>query len=441
MSFTSVYQAPGRFELELVDPPAEVRDIVGKLGTAIVFTRTRLSDPLAYTVANLFAMSAFTGIVAGGASDGSSIDGYGPAYLLTLARQEKDQTVSKRPLYDGSNTSWIRNNVLRLGVSENNGVTVGTITSSSTPKKPGKIEAGQTPLSVLEDACRRFSRYWRVNADGTLDVGTKPTLWPSVSAPTVVASPKGLGRELNITGLTGVRVSEVDDFDDYASEVVVNFTADDYAFGVAYEDGDTVVATSGKYYECKLGHTSSGANLPPNGTYWTEREPYGTATASSVFVNPFNTAGLVARRVDTSRNATTFDDATDIATNRLARFDDVTKEITISTDSFNVSGACQPGDVIFAYSPEHGLVDTANEVPFGGQSLPAAAVPVTAVEENVSAGMGAVAIWWNGSAQRVTDLSPWMKLEPEGARLELGEPRRLRPRQLGNVSPGSRGTV
>lgn len=441
MSFTAVYQAPGRFDLELVAPPVEVREIVGKLGTAIVFHRARLSEPRAFSVADLFSMSMFTGILTGGSPDGSRLEGLGPAYLLTLAKQEKDQTISKRPLYDGSNTSWVRNNVLRLGVSENNGVTVGTITSASTPKKSGKIEAGQTPLSVLEDVCRRFSRFWRVNPNGTLDVGTQAGLWPSTSAPSVVASPKGVGRELNVTGLTGVEVSELDDFDDYASEVVVNFTADDYAFGVAYEVGDTVVATSGAYYECKLAHTSSGANLPPNTTYWDAREPYGTATASSVFVNPFTASGLVARRVDTARNATTYDDATDIATNRLARFDDVAKEITISTDSFNVSGACEAGDTIYVFSPEHGLVDKANEVPAGGQLLPAAAVRVTAVEENVSSGMGAVAVWWNGAEQRVTDLSPWVRFEEAGARLELGEPRRLRPRQLGNVSPGSRGTV
>ncbi len=441
MSFTSVYQAPGRFDVDLEDPPVEVRKIVGKLGTAIVFHRARLSDPKAYTVANLFSMAMFTGILTGGATDGSSMEGLGPAYLLTLARQQEDQTISKRPLYDGSNTSWIRNNVLRLGVTENNGVTVGTITSASTPKRAGKIEAGQTPLSVLEDVCRRFSRFWRVNPDGTLDVGTQAALWPSTSAPTVVASPKGLGRELNVTGLTGVEVTEVDDFDDYASEVVVNFTPDDFAFGVAYEVGDTVVATSGAYYECKLAHTSSGANYPPNTTYWDARDAYGTATATSVFVNPFSASSLVARKVDTARNATTYDDATDIATNRLARFDDPAKEITISTDSFNVSGAAKAGDTIYVYSPVHGLVDTANEAPFGGTVLPAAAVRVTAIEENISEVMGVVAVWWDGATQQVTDLSPWVRWETTGARLELGEPRRLRPRQLGNVSPGSRGTV
>lgn len=441
MSFTSVYQAPGLFDVALEDPPVEVREIVGKLGAAVVFHRVRLTDPLAFSVSDLFSMSMFTGILTGGSTDGTRMEGAGPAYLLTLAKQEEDQTVSKRPLYDGSKTSWVRNNVLRLGVSENNGITVGTITSASTPKRAGKIEAGQTPLSVLEDVCRRFSRFWRVNPNGTLDVGTRAGLWPSTSAPTVVASPKGLGRELNVTGLTGVQVSEVDDFDDYASEVVVNFTPDDYAFGVAYEVGDTVVATSGQVYECKLDHTSSGANLPPNTTYWDARDGYGTATASSVYVNPFTASGLVARRVDTARNATTYDDATDIATDRLARFDDPAKEITLSTDSFNVSGAVEAGDTIYVFSPAHGLVDTANEVPFGGGLLPAAAVRVTAVEENVSTGMGVVAVWWDGAAQRVTDLSPWVVWEPTGARLELGEPRRLRPRQLGNVSPGSRGTV
>lgn len=441
MSFTSVVQAPGSFELDLVDPPEEVRQIVGRLGAAIVFTPVRLEDPRAVSVADLFSLASFTGIVTGGSADGSRMEGFGPAYLLTLALQEEDQTISKRPLYDGSNTSWVRNNVLRTGSSETNGITVGTITSAATPTRSGKIEGGQSPLSVLEDVCRRFSRFWRVNPTGTLDVGSQATLWPTTSAPTAVAVVKGAGRDLNVKGLTGVGVSEKDDFDDYASTVAVGFVADDYEFDIAYVANDTVVASSGKYYECILAHTSSGSNLPPNATYWTEREQYGVAALTSPFVNPFSAAALVARKVESSRNANTYDDAVDIATNRLARFDDVAKEITVSSDLFDVRGSVHAGDTMWVFSPEHGLFDVANEVAFGGELLPAAAVRVTAVTESVAAGSGVVAVWWDGSAQRVTDLCPWVAWEPPGARLELGEPRRLRPRAMGNVSPGSRGSI
>ena len=433
----TVVQAPGRFEVKLNDPPELIKQGMARPYSLFVVTPTPV-DATGITVSGIDAIASYVGIVKGRGRDRRSISGYGPAILLTGARQQKDQKVSKRPLYDGSNTSWIRNNVLRLGVSENNGITVGTITSSATPTKKGAIKAGQTPLEVLNEVCRRFSVSWRVNPTGTLDVGSRATLWPTTTTPTAIATPLAAGRDAALKGLPDVVMDEAEDWDDYTTEVVVPYVADDYEFGVSYAVGDTVVATDGTYYKCASAHTSSGANLPPNATYWTEVEPYGLATTSSSYLILLTGQAPVERRVVEGRNVVDDDDADTVASQQLTKWGGTQQELTISSSSWAITDEVKAGDSIWVYDPENGLYDTANSVDFRGQSINPTKVRVRAVRDACSEGKGYYLISWTGSSAQFDDLTPYVAYEDPGVTLECGSPRRLRP-GAGLVSPGFRG--
>jgi len=164
----TVHQAPGRFDLQFDDPPESIKELTARAYAALIVTPAPITHPERIAYSSLLSLASYVGIVRGRGDDRTSITGYGPAILLTLARQTVSATVTARPLYDGSNTSWIRNNVLRIGSSENNGLTVGTITSAASPTKTGKTVAGQTPLEVLDAVARMFSVEWRVNPAGTL---------------------------------------------------------------------------------------------------------------------------------------------------------------------------------------------------------------------------------------------------------------------------------
>ena len=380
----TVHQNPGRFTLTL-DPsaPEAIRGLTARAFALIIVTPAPIGSPAKLTTANLLALASYTGVHTSRSRDRSTFSGYGPAWLLTLAKATATATVSSRPLYDGTNTSWIRNNVLRLGSSENNGITVGTITSAASPSKTGKVRAGATPLSILSDVCRRFSREWRVNPAGTLDVASESTLYPTKTTPTAIATPVGGGRDLNITGLPSVGFVEADDWDDYTTTVTVTADSETYT---------------------------------------------GSDTLGSVpYVDPFSATAVVSRRVVSSPTANTDADCATIASQQLARFDDVNREISLSTDAYSISDDVAAGDYIWCFDPDNDLYDTANEVLYQGRLLRPAKVRARAVSEACDASKGYYALTWNGSAQEIADLTPFVAFEDPSVTIELGEPRRRRP--------------
>lgn len=379
----TVHQAPGRFDLQFDDPPESIKELTARAYAALIVTPAPITHPERIAFSSLLSLASYVGIVRGRGDDRTSITGYGPAILLTLARQTVSATVTARPLYDGSNTSWIRNNVLRIGSSENNGLTVGTITSSSTPTKTGKTVAGQTPLEVLDAVARMFSVEWRVNPAGTLDVAAKATLYPTATTPAAMVTPRGGGRDLNVKGLPAVDFSDVDDWDDWVSTVWCNDSSESF----------------------------SGSST----------------TGSPAYVNPFTAATLVARKVVTSRTANTDTDCATIAAQQLGRFDGVRREVSLASDVYSISDTVKAGDGVYAFDPDNDLYDLGNEVPYGGRLLRPIVLRVNAVRDACSSEKGYYLYSWNGSSQELHDLTPYVAFENPGVTLECGASRRLRP--------------
>ena len=445
--FEQRLMAPGSFTIDLdrsetgrILAPESVVALTASAFAAVIVMPGRVINPAKRTLADLYADAAYVGIHQGRPNRRGGFAGYGPAQLLRLARQPVDQSLSKRPLYNGSSTSAVRNNVLRVGNAESNGLEVGPITvanGAATPTKGGKIPAGQEPLETLADVCRRYGKEWDIVDGNLLEVAEASELF--TLTPTCVATPKADGDDLNLKGLVGVSFDVREDWDDYATEVAVPFVPPDYEFGVAYEVGDTVVATSGIYYECTTAHTSSGANLPP-GSYWTAVDPYGLDTLGSVpYTNPFDGADIVARRVVTARNATTKDDADDIAAAQLARYDQVQRSVTLDTRTFNLSGKVRPGDNVYAFSREHDLYDLTAQVMWRGRPRPLVTVRAQAVETSVDSAMSVLV---STSGSDVVDITRWVAFEDRGQRVMLGSPKRRRRGGSGAlVSPGFGGSV
>mgnify|MGYP003407394761 FL=1 len=449
--FEQRLMAPGSFAIDLdrtetgrILAPESVVALTASAFAAVIVMPGRVINPAKRSLADLYADAAYVGIHQGRPNRRGGFAGYGPAQLLRLARQATEQQLSKRPLYHGSNTSAVRNNVLRVGVGENQGLEAGPITvanGAATPTKGGKIPAGQEPLETLADTCRRYGKEWDIVGGNKLEVAEASELF--TLTPTCVATPKADGDDLNLKGLVGVSFDVREDWDDYATEVAVPFVPPDYEFGVAYEVGDTVVATSGIYYECTTAHTSSGANLPP-GSKWAAVDPYGIDTLGSVpYTNPFDGADIVARRVVTARNATTKDDADDIAAAQLARYDQVQRSVTLDTRTFNLSGKVRPGDNVYAFSREHDLYDLTAQVMWRGRPRPLVTVRAQAVETSVDSAMSVLV---STSGSDVVDITRWVAFEDRGQRVMLGSPKRRRRGGSGGgsgalVSPGFAGSV
>lgn len=431
--------APGQFSIKLNKPPESVRRLTARAFAAVLVVPGRVTNPAKVSVTDLFSQASYVGINMGRRGKRDELFGYGPAILLTLAKQPVDQKVSKRPLYDGSsNTSWLRNNILRTGVSETQGIQVGPITAAaaaSTPKKSGNIRTGEEPLQTLSDVARRFGKEWDFRNGYQLEVASRSDLF--VTTPTCIAAPRDMGDDASIKALTSVAFTERDDWDDYATTVAVPFQADDYSFSETYAAGDTVVATDGTYWECILANgagTGAGTKIPGSApSYWTEVDTYGEATVGSTpYVSPFTGSAIVSRRVVTARNANTYDDATDIATAQLAKYDQAQQDITLDSKTFHIEGKVRAGDSIYVYSPEHELYDQSAQVPFGGRLIPAAKARVQGIRTAVDAKKSVLMFSWNPTTLTFSldDLTDWVAFEPEGQMLDLGSPRRLRPLRL-----------
>jgi len=425
--------APGEFTIALDNPPEWVRQITQRTFALVLVFPGKVTNPAKVGIVALLSDAWYHGILVGD-DDRTTLHGYGIPYLLKLARQPSDQTISKRPLYDGaSNTSWLRNNVLRVGVSETQGVQVGPITAAAaaaTPKKAGEIPAGQEPLEVLADVARRFGKEWDFRNGYQLEVASRADLF--TTTPQVIATPRSRGSDLNLDALDAVDFRRRQDFDDYATTVAVPFTPPDYEYGVAYEVGDTVVVANGTYYECNTAHTSSGTNQPP-GSKWDARDTYGSASLGSVpYVSPLSGSAIVARTVVTARNATTYDDATDIATAQVNRLGVPFQDITLDTKTYALNrvvggiGKIRAGDSIYAYAPELGLTDTTAQVTYGGRVVPAVTVRAQGVDTNVDSSMSVVVYSWDGSTFSLDDVTRWVAFEERGQRVHLGQPRRRR---------------
>jgi hypothetical protein len=225
----------------------------------------------------------------------------------------------------------------------------------------------------------------------------------------------------------------------------VPFTPPDYSFSETYAAGDTIVATSGTYWECILANgagTGAGTKIPGSApSYWSQVDTYGEATGST-YPDPFTGASVVARRVETARNADSFDDATDIATARLSRWSAVQRDITLDTATFNLDGKVRAGDNIYAFSREHGLFDLTAQVMWHGRPTPFQTVRCQWVRTNVDASMSVLVV--PGSTLVPVDVSPWVAWESAGQVLGLGQPRRrnrVAALRASGVSPGFVGTV
>lgn len=428
--------AAGSWTLDL-DPqaPERIKDLSDNAFMQVVVTACHV-DSDAMSVSSLLGIARYAGVYRKRSQDRCRWEGAGLAVMLGDEDGKgnvhvSESSPSRRPLYDGSNTSVVRNLVLRNGSGGANGVTVGTIASSATPTKKVKIEAGMSGRDVLDLACDVFTTSgsnpyeWRINPPGTLDVALRQTLFPSTVTPTAVATRRtsafGAG-SATLELLPVTRFDQVDDWLDYSTTVAVHFTPDDYAFGVAYEVGDTVVASDGTYYRCSTAHTSSGANLPPS-SKWASVDPYGEATLGSVPYDDLGGSDVVFRRVEESRAVRDADDADNVATRKLGRYDDPDRRPSLSTDLFDVGSVCRPGDSVYLFDPDTGCYSLSTQVDGGSGLVFPLVVRVQGLSWPVRRGMGVYAVV-GGSSGTATDLSDWVVFEEGDARVDVGQPRR-----------------
>lgn len=391
--------AAGSFTLDL-DPatPERIKGLTDRGFCRVIVTPIWVdSDDIA--AADLLDLALFAGVYRKHSNDRCRWEGAGLPVLLGDEDGKANtyttvQNVSARPLYDGSNTSAIRNNVLRPGAGGANGVTVGTIASASSPTKEFNIEPGDSPRDVLDFVCDLYTTSgsnpyeWRITPDGGLDVALRNTLFPTCTTPTTLATrstdvPGDVPSTIKVIPVDGF--GPVEDVEDWSSTVFVT--------------GPTVTL------------------------FGTEYTFTGSADISS---NPYaDLAGdeLVMRRVVTSNKSKSNTDNAAIAARKLGRYDDVERHLSISTDMADVRSWLAPGDSMYVWDEEGNVFDLAVQVDVGAVVHPLVS-RVAGMNWPVTDGMGVFCYSWNGSSFDMDDLSDFVVFGSGSCRLDVGEPRR-----------------
>lgn len=366
---TEAIMAPGAWDLALLqETPKDTRDALDFFGH-IVVTPTRV-DPRVLSDTNMLALARYAGVVRHIDADKTQLSGLGMNSWLGDDQGRGaviEAVVSKSA---GTFAQWI-SALLPASVSS------GTITD------PGGNLTWSTQWTTPRDAliyvCNQFGAEFRVNPDGTFDAGPATSLY--TVTPTAIAM-KDSGGEADelIDGLYALTLEANTDVDDYVTR--------------------TVVLASGSGKNIKTG----AANISPATPY---KDLFGNAVVSTLMVSSPDTPGT---------NANT------LASQQLALYDAVTRQVVLETDTYDIGRFVVPGDNIYVYDPISSLTDTANQVFYRGRVLNPMSLRVFSYTWPIQGGMG---VYFRDKNGAYTDLTDYMVFEQGATSFQVGAP--LRP--------------
>lgn len=227
-----------------------------------------------------------------------------------------------------------------------------------------------SPRQALDDFCSYFSSdlgecEWRVNGDGTLDAGRIEDLY--VTEPQAIIARKGAGQDIELRGVSGDAQTD-EDVQDFSTRVVV----------LAQGDGFSTA--------------TGAANINP------DLNPYLDLFGNSIYLTRL-----------VSQEGTDASNAPASAVLQLNRFLRPRSALQLSSDEYDLRGAFAPGDYVWVWDPDAGLLDKtgANEVYFRGERLFPIKLRLSELTWPVTKGMGVAYRSPTGEWIDLTDYIVW----------------------------------
>lgn len=221
--------------------------------------------------------------------------------------------------------------------------------------------------------------------DGPVDDGGASFLSLEVDdlsqRPTALASRKTGGNDPNIHGLSTTGLAIEEDIEDYSTMVVV--TVSDSAAGT----------------------------LP-------------AGTAEVVPDTPYRDLfGNLVRKVKAQEAPTPpgFDEAVPaqaFADELVTKEGEIRRQLKLDSNDFNITATAKPGDMVYAFDAELGLVDVMNQVRYRGEVIYPIMKRLFAITWPVMRGMG---VYFRDRNGLYTDLTPWVQWEDVGATTDTAE--------------------
>lgn len=266
--------------------------------------------------------------------------------------------------------------VIRGLLPASGSVTEGAL--HSVPGTYGGTHQWQTPRDAIKYVCATMSTpsapvNWRVNNNATLDAGLESDLF--VTSPQCAIVARGDGEDMALRGIPG-SMNLDSDMDDYSTRVVL----------LAEGDGASIATGS--------------ADLAPG------LNPY-----RDLHGNPLKLTRMVSESDTTAPNANTR------AQLALAQYTSPNQDLTLGIQDYDVEGAFNVGDYIYAYDPDKQLIDPAVEITFRGQRLNPIALQVVGIQWPVTADY---TVAYRAADGTWIDLTPHIEINDAGTYITVG---------------------
>lgn len=237
----------------------------------------------------------------------------------------------------------------------------------------------QTRREALTIICDAFGAEFRVNGNGTVDVGTAAQLY-NTEAPDTVIVRKVSGSDMGLVALGG-----------------------DYAVDESVYDYSTRVVL--------LGQTIGEGDTPD--------EVFATGTAEAPTLPYLNLYGYPVRIIRTiSESGTTTGAVAARAQLQLNRFNRVARSLKVTAEEYETEGNFVVGDNVYVYDPDTGIQNPAIEVGFRGELLHPDVVRASGITWPVVQGM---TVAFRTQAGVWLDLTPFVTWETGGHELTVGD--------------------
>jgi hypothetical protein len=344
MSVTQTLMGPGNLTISLAEPlPQSIRNALRCLDHVAIGPQglADLGLSNANFLAAIKAAKGYVGVILD-LPDTLTIGGQDLSWWLGDSSGIGPTADSPIVRTTSTNTSTWLDQILPT-----NGITKGAVTNGTS--FAGVTNFFPTDIEVLNWICQQAGTEWVINADGTVDVAPSTTLFPApTTSDATIITRDPSGDEGGLSGVEAVQMDRAANAEAVVSRAVVFHTesAADVSFITASQT--------------------------PTGVRWKD------------FAGNTPTDRTLRADAPNLRLAA----ATTLATNLVTSQSVIQREVTLSSRTHNVAAEVRPGDRVWAYDPEVGLSDTANQVTWRGEVITPAQLRVASLTWPITQGVG-----------------------------------------------------
>lgn len=362
------HQRVGSFELKLEpDAPSTIRQAVAEFGHIVVCDVEVNPDEV--SDATVLAAARWSGVVTKPPVDGE-IRGWGAGWWLGGAGDHQGNAVEQTAVtFSGVSLS----SALSTLLPGTEAIAAGTVTTTGLSTVTGSFTL-LSRWAILAQLCALAGAEFVVRPDFTVDAAADDVLFPTAAAPTVILTRNP--DPLDVGGLRGVELDKLvpaEDWDAYATKVVA------------------------------VGQAGAGAAVV-----------VGTATRATSYLDGRGNAAVLKRFVNAPSTPET--DADTVAQAVL--------NLSTGRQSLRLAATGQvrpwlsPGDGVWVWDLDAGLVDDANQVEYKAETISPVLLRVQGMDWPVQQGAG---VYYRSASGTYTDLTRYMQWETQATTVIVGQ--------------------